>query len=172
MCLRGLHSGGTAQAISYTISLGAKKRHGFDSPITEGAVAAPTIGQRLFYVHVLRMASTAIYFGRPCWGIRKSAPVPSAGLSTRHGLPPTFDSVEAGFKPVPKEPFMANPTRKGPHCCAHTTARSNSSIVSDVLSATRQRNTNCTKPQLHLANKIPKNTACLKKSASDFAKKF
>ena len=80
-----------------TIAPGAEKHHGFDSPENSRRSSRAHFGERLFFVHVLRMARMAFLFGGPCGGTREGAPVPYPGLPTPHGLPPSFGSGGGRF---------------------------------------------------------------------------
>ena len=72
------------------IQPGAEKHHGFGDPSISRRSSRAHFGERLFFVHVLRMARTAFLFGGPCGDTRKGVPVPLPGSPTRHGLPPPF----------------------------------------------------------------------------------
>ena len=87
----------TARKSCATFRPGAEKHHGFDDLDTVGAAAAPLLERGFFYAHVLRVAHGFLY-GGPCWDTRKGVPVPTAGSSTRHGLPPLFDDGGGRFK--------------------------------------------------------------------------
>lgn len=94
---------------------------GLATRTTEGAASrAPHhCDSGFFYVHVLRMATrnAQIQPAAKCvwgkvwqsvWGIRKGAPVPSAGSLTRTDCQPYLAMRLADSLSVPKEPFMAD----------------------------------------------------------------
>ena len=94
---------------------------GLAARTTEGAASrAPHhCDSGFFYVHVLRMATrnAQIQPAAKCvwgkvwqsvWGIRKGAPVPEAGSSTRTDCQPYLTMRLADSQSVPQEPFMAD----------------------------------------------------------------
>lgn len=97
--------GGHARGVSapnlrYTANRPAKKAgHGFSSPVSSGAAAAPFKGQRLFHGFMLRARHS--FMTEPCGGTRKGSPVPLAGLLTPHGLSPSFSSDGDRFTTCP-----------------------------------------------------------------------
>lgn len=106
---------------------------GLATRTTEGAASrAPHhCDSGFFYVHVLRMATrnAQIQPAAKCvwgkvwqsvWGIRKGAPVPSAGSLTRTDCQPYLAMRLADSLSVPKEPFMADVSISVRTAPAHT----------------------------------------------------
>ena len=90
------------------IAPGAEKHHGFGDPSISRRSSRAHFGERLFFVHVLRMARTAFLFGGPCGDTRKGVPVPTAGSPTPHGLPPPFGDGEGRFQTCSVGAIMAD----------------------------------------------------------------
>lgn len=106
---------------------------GLATRTTEGAASrAPhQCDSGFFYVHVLRMATrnaqiqptAKCVWGKvwqSVWGIRKGAPVPSAGSLTRTDCQPYLAMRLADSLSVPKEPFMADVSISVRTAPAHT----------------------------------------------------
>ena len=88
----------SARALVYTAPSVPVKHTGFGDPFHSRRSSRATFGQRLFYVHALRMAHMAYLFGGPCGDTREGVPVPTAGSPTPHGLPPSFGDEGGRFQ--------------------------------------------------------------------------
>lgn len=114
----------SARALGYTAPSVSVKHTGFGDPSHSRRSSRAPFGQRLFYVHALRMAHMAYLFGGPCGDTREGVPVPTAGSPTPHGLPPSFGDGCGRFPTCSVGVFMANTlTHKG-RISAPTTATS------------------------------------------------
>src|SRR5574344_2183313 len=98
----------SACALVYTAPSVSVKHTGFGDPSHSRRSSRAPFGQRLFYVHALRMAHMAYLFGGPCGDIREGVPVPTAGSPTPHGLPPSFGDGCGRFPTCSVGAFMAN----------------------------------------------------------------
>jgi hypothetical protein len=82
---------------------------GFDSPSKSGAtVTRPEMDSDFFYVPCCEGSMAPFLAGRV--GTAKAVPVPDSGLSTPHGLPPSFDSEVGRFTTCQSGVIMTTPT--------------------------------------------------------------